>query len=306
VSKHDNRGRSRGTPHVRLDHSVFYSSSYRALAPVSKAMLWELVGLFNGSNNGDLWLGVRDAAALIGVTDKEAASNALKALMEHGLIAITSGGYFHIKERHATCYRLTWMGAGGRAPTNEWRDWRATPGSRQAKRLNNLAATNLRSGFSALAVRESRTEAAKSTDIHCVPVRETGTVTGNGLVIAGAPSVRISGTHVDHHGGRGQRPSSKDCDDVKMRIQRWLKQAGYGAQGRLAGLAGLTPSKLSRFISGKGGVSVAQLERLEAALQRPSRLEPYQMPRRQGAPEMSLPEAQGQRGGIHTAPCRPC
>lgn len=264
----DRKGRSKGTAHVRLDHSVFYSAAYRSLAPIERAMLWEVIGLFKGNNNGALWLGIRDAAMLVGAKDKGTASKALKGLIDRGLIAITSHGHFKPKAGLASSYRLTWLTAGS-APSNEWRQWKATPGSPDAERLNVVAQCKLRSGFSALSVRKNQTEVAKSDLIRCTTVRENRTVEAENLVISRSANVRKNHTHLIYHGGRGETASIKACKNSRVAAQKWIERGGRGAQGQLAGAAGLSASKLSRFLNddrGRRTLRVDQLERLNAAI----------------------------------------
>ncbi len=57
-------GRSMTSRFARLDHRLLESAAYRALSPNARALLVELTRMDNGSNNGALWLSVRDAAAL--------------------------------------------------------------------------------------------------------------------------------------------------------------------------------------------------------------------------------------------------
>ena len=207
-------------------------------------------------------------ATLVGVSDRDAASEALKALIRHGLIAVQRLGHFHIKERHATCYRLTWEAANGRGPTNEWRDWNE-PDEREAKRLCKLTQTNLRVGISAGSGEKSWTDAAKAKEIPCPSVRDSCSLDGENPEIARSPSGQFSRTHTVYHGGGGQRATAAACQDILRQCAAWIAREGYGAQGRLARLSCLTDSKMSRFISGGGArrrLTVAELERLRQAL----------------------------------------
>ncbi len=98
------------------------SNAYRALSPNARALLVELVMLYNGENNGSLFLSVRDAAHRIGLADATAASRAFDELMELGFIEVTQIGHFRVKaseHSRARCWRLCWLcGPGRKLP--EW------------------------------------------------------------------------------------------------------------------------------------------------------------------------------------------
>jgi len=271
MSKHDRKGRSTGVLHVRMDHSVFYSPAYRALSHAARAMLLEVVGLYNGKNNGELFLGARDAAKLLGVADPQTALDALKELREHGLLAVSTPGHFHIKERHATSYRLTFLPTPGRASTLEYRSWKAEPGSRQAKRLLALQHCKLRSDFATIAVRNTRTERPISDSRGCTAERNFPTSDLQEGQLAGEPTVQEFPTHVDYHGGVGNRATSLQCAATASRALQLCAAKGIGSQRRLAVWSGLTESRISRFLhknSGRRTLTVAELDRLDAALDR--------------------------------------
>lgn len=269
MRRSDKRGRSIGSPHVRLDHSVFHSAAFRALAPVERAMLFEITGLYNGHNNGELWVGLRDAAKLVGVADPETASRAIKALIDHGLLAVSSPGHFAIKARHATCYRITFLPTRGAAPTNEYRDWQAEANSQAAARLIATTECNLRSAFSGLSVGKIRTETAKVVRDRCRSVRKIRTVESEKPEIAGSPSVGNIPTQIDCHTVEPDRASISACKTTAGLARTWIEREGYGSQGRLAAAAGLSSSKLSRLLNDPNGrrtLTIAELDRLQAAL----------------------------------------
>jgi hypothetical protein len=111
--KPDPTGRSHGEPkHVRFYEWMLKSAAYRALRPIERALLTEFGRLHNGINNGQIALGEREAAKLLGVSSKEAASRALLALEAHGFIAKTKASAFNLKDRsesRATEWRLEWL-----------------------------------------------------------------------------------------------------------------------------------------------------------------------------------------------------
>ncbi len=59
----DATGRSKGDgAHVRLYRWLLNSPAYRSLWPASRALLVEVMALYNGHNNGELFLSHREAA----------------------------------------------------------------------------------------------------------------------------------------------------------------------------------------------------------------------------------------------------
>jgi hypothetical protein len=68
MSKAKRRGRaSRDGKHVRDYEWMLDSAAYRSLDCVQRCLLHELKRLYSGTNNGQLFLSVRRAAALVGV-----------------------------------------------------------------------------------------------------------------------------------------------------------------------------------------------------------------------------------------------
>lgn len=121
---------------ARLPHEVMLSPAYRSLSPNARALLVEMMAMENGQNNGSLWLSIRDAAARIGLVNKESVGRAFEDLLQAGLIALTKEAHFSVKASEtsrARCWRLTflhWVGVGGR--TDEWRQF--APANKAAAR----------------------------------------------------------------------------------------------------------------------------------------------------------------------------
>ncbi|UNK77893.1 hypothetical protein MNQ96_09825 [Sphingopyxis granuli] len=125
---------------ARLPHEVMLSAAYRSLTPNARALLVEMMAMENGQNNGSLWLSIRDAAARIGLVNKESVGKAFDELTAAGLIALTKEAHFSVKAAEtsrARCWRLTflhWVGVGGR--TDEWRQF--VPANKSAARRANM------------------------------------------------------------------------------------------------------------------------------------------------------------------------
>lgn len=94
-----------------LPHRVLESAAYGSLDLVERALLQELVMLYNGSNNGSLYLSVRDAADRLGRTDLKAMVRAFSTLRECGLIELAKDSHFAVKaadSSRARCWRIAW------------------------------------------------------------------------------------------------------------------------------------------------------------------------------------------------------
>ena len=120
----DQRGRSKGDgAHIR--HYPFQMSSlaWFALSPAARCLEMELKALYNGFNNGRLYLSVREAALRVGVS-VNTVRGAFKELEEKGFIKIAQKGSFHLKTRHATTWILTEFGCNDQLATKDFMRWR--------------------------------------------------------------------------------------------------------------------------------------------------------------------------------------
>lgn len=132
----DATGRNLTSRFVRLDYRMLNGNAYRSLNPNARSLLVELAMLYNGENNGSLYLSVRDAAHGMGVADTTAASRAFDDLLALGLIELAQASHFSIKASEtsrARCWRLTWeAGPGRKLPVIE--SWQREPDPRTAAR----------------------------------------------------------------------------------------------------------------------------------------------------------------------------
>ena len=81
--------------------------------------LVELLNLYNGENNGQIALSVRQGAKLLGCW-KDTAGRAFRRLQELGFIKENVKGSFQIKDRHSTTWILTMRDYNGRPATKEF------------------------------------------------------------------------------------------------------------------------------------------------------------------------------------------
>jgi hypothetical protein len=194
-----------------IRRSLYHAPHVAALSTSGRALMIELQSMYNGTNNGVLFLSVRDAADRLGFTDLEAASRAFAELESVGLITVTIEGSFAMKAgevSRARALRLNWIGEDGKtvsADKLEPLDFsrlsakqkrriakRSAALERYLKEQQTISAVRETRTLMADSVRETRTLAAES-------VRETRTLeAGNG----GNPSpaiVRETLTHIEHH-----------------------------------------------------------------------------------------------------------
>jgi hypothetical protein len=100
-----------------IKRSLWQSPRVSALSVAARALMIELLSVFNGSNNGRVFLSVRDATHRLGCSDYNVAINAFRELEATGLISAVTPGYFAIKAgevSRATAWHLNWIGDDNR------------------------------------------------------------------------------------------------------------------------------------------------------------------------------------------------
>ena len=108
-------GRNQTSRFVRLDYRMLHSPAFRSLSPKARALLIEIAMLYNGENNGSLYLSVEDAAARMGVADPHTAAGAFDELTASGFISMTKDAHFEVKaseHSRARTWRLNWLPVG--------------------------------------------------------------------------------------------------------------------------------------------------------------------------------------------------
>lgn len=122
--RHNNTGRSRRKQRfVKLDHWMLKGDAWRALTPQARALYVELAQRYNGSNNGEIALSVREAARALHIA-KDTATRTFHELEAVGFIKRHVCGSFNWKLRHATTWVLTEFPLGDDPPTKEFARWR--------------------------------------------------------------------------------------------------------------------------------------------------------------------------------------
>jgi hypothetical protein len=132
-------GRNPTSRFVRLDYRMLYSPAYRSLTPLARALLIELLSMFNGENNGSIYLSVQDAAARVGVADPHTASLAFDELEARGFITMTKDAHFQVKaseNSRARTWRLNSLpGPGRRLASWDFLFKEPLPKTRERKRM---------------------------------------------------------------------------------------------------------------------------------------------------------------------------
>lgn len=126
-----------------LRHELLQSPAYCSLTQNARALLVELASMENGQNNGSLWLSIRDAAARIGLVNKDSAGKAFEELIAAGFLRMTKEAHFTVKAAdtsRARCWRLTFLHAVGTGKTDEWRQFQPT--EKAAIRRMNMGLTD--------------------------------------------------------------------------------------------------------------------------------------------------------------------
>lgn len=120
-SKIDEKGRN---PHkdrfVKLDAWIMQSPAYRLLSPGARALLLEFMRLYNGQNNGTLFMSQRDAATAVGVKNHQTAARYIQELVKRGFLRVTMPGSFNNKTHTATSYALAMYDVGNRSATKDF------------------------------------------------------------------------------------------------------------------------------------------------------------------------------------------
>jgi hypothetical protein len=122
--------------HVRLYRWELESAAYRSLSLYARCLLVELKALYNGTNNGELFLSVRRAAKRLN-TGTHQATAAFRELEDRGFIKPRQRGSFQWKQRHATSWLLTEYDDDmtGHEATKDFMKWRPDGARKNKTRL---------------------------------------------------------------------------------------------------------------------------------------------------------------------------
>jgi len=108
---------------VKLEHWMLKTPAWQSLPPAPRALYVELAQRYNGSNNGEISMSVREGAGLLHVA-KDTATKAFRELEAKGFIRRNVCGSFNWKIRHATTWILTEHAFADQLATKEFVSWR--------------------------------------------------------------------------------------------------------------------------------------------------------------------------------------
>jgi len=107
---------------VQLFRWMMQSPAWQSLSAGPRALLVELYTLYNGQNNGDLFLSTADAGKRLSV-GKSTAHRWFLELEERGFIRARQRGAFNVKSRHATTWILVEHDFAGQPATKDFMRW---------------------------------------------------------------------------------------------------------------------------------------------------------------------------------------
>lgn len=256
AGKHDRRKFT--APFVKVDCAMMRTPAWISLGGNSVKLLLHLIQLAKGCNGatserGELFLSEREAGVAIGVA-RNTAGAAFRDLIEKGFVAPVRKGHFTIKagekEMMATVWRLTFQPHAGRAPTNNYRDWRPVENNPRAQKLN---------GTGAIIERNSHLPRATGAEIEPVATPPLSVAT---------PSPR---SEIEPHldiaiGSASQGGDGLDCGEVRRLVSDHCSHLSGMGKAALAKQVRWTAADLGEFCAGRLIPSVPKLMALRRAV----------------------------------------
>jgi hypothetical protein len=122
TNRQNKKGRSKNPEgqYAGLPYAMLRSPAWRSLGGSALKVLLELHTRFHGANNGDLSLGLDEAAKTLSI-GKATAKAAFDELVEKGFLLLIKKGTF--ARRHASTYALTFKPIATNPRTDNWRVW---------------------------------------------------------------------------------------------------------------------------------------------------------------------------------------
>jgi DNA-binding HxlR family transcriptional regulator len=123
MGKHNKTGRSKNPDgqYVLLNYYLLRSDAWRGLSGNAMRVYFELHMRFNGTNNGQLFIGMDRISSVLGIS-KSTVCKAFKELVEKGWIVKVKDGKWI--RGQASEWRLTTKSTKSIPATNEWKQWR--------------------------------------------------------------------------------------------------------------------------------------------------------------------------------------
>jgi DNA-binding MarR family transcriptional regulator len=124
MSKQAGQKKGTGASFLQLYHYMLRSPAWRSLSPTERATYLEISQRFNGSNNGEIAIGIREMEADLNV-GKSSVQRAIEKLVAKGFIEKSVPSNFNRKDRTPTEYRLTshYCNRTGKAASKAFMKW---------------------------------------------------------------------------------------------------------------------------------------------------------------------------------------
>jgi DNA-binding transcriptional regulator YhcF (GntR family) len=115
--------KDRGPKFIKIEHWILKTAAWRDLDPVARALYVELRQRYNGTNNGNIGLGTREASECLKV-GRNTVARAFDDLITRGFLKVATASTFHQK-RLAREWLLTDEkdDRTGEVPTKEFTRW---------------------------------------------------------------------------------------------------------------------------------------------------------------------------------------
>lgn len=277
----DAKGRSKDKG-VWLPLWLIESAAYLAMTPTARCLLMQIGSIAWGANNGRWFMSVRDAAAMLGVSDRTAAC-AINELLQHGFLVIVQDAKFERKTANmmaarARVWRATWLpvrnyrNQKGSGPSGEFRNWRPTT------RLQNQRIEKGREVLarwrSAKKIADADFAEVATIPYNCNPISDAdfAEVKPEKPTIVRQTTYAESTTHsiiTMGDGGREPRATSSQCFRARNAANEWLSAGNGRTQKQLAAASGIDPAKFSRWladVANRKTLTVRQIRALFAAI----------------------------------------
>lgn len=119
----DATGRSiGGERHLRLPHYMLKSPAWISLDPVARCLFVEVAQRYNGHNNGEIGLGVREAGAALHVRP-QTAGRAFDTLRTTGFLRVGRDSAFNMKSRLTREWIVTLFPLGNDRASHDFMRW---------------------------------------------------------------------------------------------------------------------------------------------------------------------------------------
>lgn len=256
--------------------SNFQSPRISLLGTNSRALMFELLSLHNGKNNGSLFLSLNDATDRLGFSDWRPAAAAFEELTAAGLITCTYKGYFSItagEASRATAWRLNWVDANGKLIADDQLpgiDWtRLGPKARKRMERRQIALKRYhrdRQEGKFSVVETTALAARRAVEITISPndsTVETTALEGESRENPPLDLMVKSTAHIYHHS-----PSDDDrpVETIRATVRDWWRLSDKSDRLKLAKKNGLQIGELLSFVDGTGDLPFPKVVAIRASV----------------------------------------